>query len=367
MSTLVTQETNGPAPIGRHLAEWRIRRGLTASRLAARCGLPEQSITDLESGRDWVDRRRVVNSLAAGLRLDPIELTGQPYLPYGASHAVVHATAWHVRRHLARVVAGGAGMQDPVHAEEVAALVAAVRSADEGGDLHSAADGLPRLLEMTASPVTDASLRSEASVAAARLLRRLGYRDLAYSVLHRARPPGGAPTPLEMAEEVWLLLDMGRPALAVSRAPGPEAVLPVDVLLPLALAHACLGQWVHSARLLERAQTIAHAPKEVSAVASARAFAEAERGAFEQVLAHAGEAGYLPPGERAGLFLLTASARARLGRVGEAVTDLVTAESVAPLHTRLNPLARELVHVLSSCPGVHGDGPKEMAARFGMK
>lgn len=47
-----------------HLAEGRIRRGRTADDLAARSGLPQRLITELESGRDWADRRRVVNSLS---------------------------------------------------------------------------------------------------------------------------------------------------------------------------------------------------------------------------------------------------------------------------------------------------------------
>ncbi|MEU0741174.1 helix-turn-helix transcriptional regulator [Streptomyces sp. NPDC006134] len=374
MSTLVTQEMNGagPAPIGRHLAEWRTRRNLTVADLARRSGLPEQLIASLESGTDWVDRRHVLNSLATGLRLDPAELTSQPYTPCGADHATVHATAWHVRRHLTRLFAGELA-QDHVRAdtEQLAGLLEAVRTADDGGDLVTAASEVPRLLELIGPLVQHpgdnegAALRSAGYTAVARLLRRIGYRDLAWSALHQARPAEEGFT-LVMVEEVRLLLDMGQPAIAVTRAVGTGAALPFEVLLPLSLAHACLGQEAQSERLLEAAEEMVPGPEEASAVASARAFAAAERGAFDQVLGHALDADRLPASDRAGLLVLTASARARLHRFAEAVTDLATAESVAPLHTRLNPLARELVSVLSSRAENHADVVGGIAARCGM-
>ncbi len=339
--------------------------------LAAHSSLPAQLIESLESGRDWVDQRRVLSTLAASLRLDPAELTSQPYTPCGADHATVHATAWHVRRHLARLLAGEMGH---VHTdtEQLAALVEAIRTADDGGDLVSAASAVPRLLELIGSPVhqpgndVGASLSSAAYTAVARLLRRIGYRDLAWSVLHQVRPPG-EDLMLAMVEEVRLLMDMGKPGLAVTRAADTDAALPFEVLLPLSLAHASLGQGAESERLLEAAEAMVLGPDEASAVASARAFAAAERGAFDQVLDYAVEAARLPAGDRAGLLVLTASARARLEHFEEAVTDLVTAESVAPLHTRLEPLARELVSVLSSRAGNHADIVGGIAARCGMK
>ncbi|MET9779239.1 helix-turn-helix transcriptional regulator [Streptomyces sp. NPDC006367] len=368
-SILVTQKTNGygPTPGGFHLSEWRTRRGLTVAGLAMRSGLPERLIEDLEAGRDWVDQRRVLSALATSLRVDPAELTGQPYVPGGPDHSTVHALGWHARQHLARSLsendaAEGAGR------ERVAALVDGLQAADDAGDLVSAALKVPGLLELAGpSHLGDAdrevaALRATAHVAVSGLLRRLGYRDLAWSVLARACPPPEA-RPAVLAEEVRLLLDMGQAELAVAQAARAEA----DVLLPLAIAHATLGHKTESERLLASAREKAVGLRQRSQVASAEAFAAAEWGAYGHVLDRAVGAACLPAGGRSALLVLTASARARLGQYEAAVEDLAAAESLAPLHTRLDPLARELVSVLPSRAQRHTEVLGAMAVRFGMK
>ncbi|MFB7999731.1 helix-turn-helix domain-containing protein [Streptomyces sp. NPDC056002] len=368
----MTQETdgNGPSPVGRHLSEWRVRRGLAVAGLATRSSLSEELIEGLEAGRDWADRRRVLNSLAAGLRLDLVELTGQPYLPYGIDHSTVHSLGWHARRYLARVLSASGAVREADQGQ-LAALVAEVRADDDDGDLTSAALKVPGLLELIGPPPPagngcGSALRTAAHVSVSRFLRLLGYRDLAWGVLSQARPTADDVSAV-LGEEVRLLLDMGQAELAVARAARAEVDSPAEVVLPLALARAALGDEVESERLLATAQGKAATSQQRSQVASAGAFAAAERGAHDRVLDRAAGATCLPAGDRSALLVLTASAHARLGRYAAATEDLLAAESVASVHARLDPLARELVHVLRSRPQEHAEALGSLAGRFGMK
>ncbi|WP_457513092.1 helix-turn-helix domain-containing protein [Streptomyces sp. TE33382] len=372
-STLVTQEMNGadPTPGGRYLSEWRIRRGLTVAGLAMRSGLPEQLIGDLETGRDWVDQRRILSAFATGLRLDPAELTGQPYMPYGSDHSTVHSLGWYARRYLARSLSADSAIRE-ADREQLAVLVDGLQASDDAGDLVSAALKVPELLELAGSSQPgDAdrggdTLRAAALVSVGRLLRRLGYRDLAWGVLTQACPPVEA-RPSVLGEEIQLLLDMGQAELAIGRSAQGEADIPAEVLLPLAVAHATLGQEIESERLLASALEKAVDVQQRSQAASAGAFAAAERGAYRTVLDRAADAVCLPAGDRSALLVLTASARARLGLYGAAAEDLAAAESSAPLHTRLDPLARELVGVIPVRAQEHAAVLDAMAARFGMR
>ncbi len=339
--------------------------------LAARADVPSQLIEDLEAGEEWVDRGRVLSSLAVGLRLDPAELTGQPYMPYGPGHSTVHSLGWYARRHLARMLSadGNGGEADEVRLAE---LTDGVRVADDDGELASAAQMVPALLELIGSPLPGdadhriAALRAAAHVAVSRLLRRLGYRDLAWNLLSHACPPPEV-RPAVLEEEVWLLLDMGQAELAVARARRESADVPAKVLLPLAVAHATLGREAESERLLASAQEKANSARQRSQVASAGAFAAAEVGAYDDVLGRATGAACLPAGDHSALLVLTASARTRLGQYGAAVEDLAAAESLAPLHTRLNPLTRELVSVLPALAQEQAEALGEIAARLSVK
>ncbi|WP_052479798.1 helix-turn-helix transcriptional regulator [Streptomyces sp. NBRC 110035] len=372
-STLVTQEMDGdgPTPVGRHLVEWRIRRGITVASMATRSGLPEQLIRELEAGRDWVDQRRILSALASGLRLDPAELTGQPYMPSGSDHSAVHSLVWHARQHLARALSVDSALGEAAP-ERLAVLVEGLQASDDAGDLAAAALKVPRLLELAGSPQPGdadrgaATLRAAAHVCVGRLLRRLGYWDLAWSMLRQAGPPAEV-RPVVLGEEVRLLLDMGQAELAISRVARGEIDIPAEVLLPLAVAHATLGQEAESDRLLASAHEKAIDAQQQSQAAAAGAFVAAERGSYDSVLERAASAVRLPAGDRSALLVLTSSARARLGLYGAASEDLVAAETIAPLHTRLDPLARELVSVLLVRARAHAEELGAMAVRFGMR
>ncbi|MFI1204844.1 helix-turn-helix domain-containing protein [Streptomyces sp. NPDC020883] len=353
MLVMLEHEAEDPTPIGMAVAKWRARRGMTEAELARSSGLSQRLIADVEAGRDWVDRVHVLSGLAAGLRLDPADLAGQPYAPRGAEHAAVHAMAWHLRHHLAQVVVGRpAGVVD---VDELVEGLEAVKEAEEEGRLSTVALVLPPLLELSDRLTLDTSRRSEAALlraaaytAAARLLRRLGYRDLAWSVLDQVRSTAGARM-IVLAEEVRMLLAMGLAQCAVVRVERERAdELSFEVLLVVSVAQASLGNGGKSRELLDAAQVLATGAAEQSAVASARAFAAVEFGALEAALDHAEQVVALAAGPRARLLVLKASVCVRLGAFAQAMGSLVEAEAIAPIPMSLDPLAREVIAALSA-------------------
>ncbi|MEW1760442.1 DNA-binding protein [Streptomyces cyaneofuscatus] len=369
-------DREGDVPIGQRLAQWRNRRGIAAGDLARGSGLAGQLVIDIEAGCDWVDRHSVLCSLAGGLHLDPLDLTGQPYVPHGEEHGTVRAAAWHLRRHLfhsaphtpAERKRGRAGLLSA--AEEV-------RDAQAAGDERALALALPSLLVAADHSVRPedvdrpeaVALRNLAYAAAAGLLRRLGYRDLAWSFLHRARPAADDGQIVE-AEEVRLLTSMGMPGPAADRAEQHlVAERSVVLLCAAAFAHASAGQRLPAEHLLDEADRFASDAEETAEVTVARASSAMQFGAWEQVLEQQDAAAFMPPARRADLLLLAAGAWARRGQIDRAFDLLASAERAATLYIRLDPLARELLHALRArARGTDRARELErMVGRFGMK
>ncbi|MEU2354367.1 helix-turn-helix domain-containing protein [Streptomyces misionensis] len=377
-STSVTPTTDheGDVPIGHRLAQWRNRRGIAASDLARSSGLAEQLIIDIEAGRDWVDRHSVLCSLAGGLRLDPLDLTGQPYTPHGEQHATVRAAAWHLRRHLFHSaphipVAWQKGRTGLLSAAEE------VRDAQATGDEHALALTLPPLLAVADHLVRSqdvdqpevVAVRNLAYAAAAGLLRRLGYRDLAWGLLHRAHPVADDGQAVE-AEEVRLLTSMGMPGAAADRAEQHfAAARSVGLLCAAAFAHASAGQRLHAEHLLDEADRCASGAEEAAEVTVARASSAMQFGAWAEVWEQQEAPASMPPARRADVLLLAAGASARRGRINQAFDLLAAAEKAAALYIRLDPLARELLRALRA-RARDADSARElerMAGRFGVK
>ncbi|MFF8786739.1 DNA-binding protein [Streptomyces sp. NPDC015125] len=319
----------------------------------ARCpGLTEQLIVDLEDGRDWVDQHHILCSLASGLRLDPLDLTGQPYAPCGPQHAAVRAAAWQLRRHVFHSSPGRP--VDPCQAQvQLRSGVEEARDAQAAGDEHVLALQIPPLLEL-ADQLAAASgdhqetvtARHLAYVAAAGLLRRLGYRDLAWSLLQRTRLTDIGDQAAE-AEEVRLLTSMGMPGAAGDRAEQHAAtVRSVGLLCAAAFAHAAAGQRQHAEQLLEEAAGRVTIEAEAAEVTVARAGSAMQFGDWDQVLELEAAAASMPSARRADLLLLVASIWARRGEIGPAIQRLAAAEESAALYVRLDPLARELLCAL---------------------
>jgi len=365
----------GGSPIGGHLALWRARRAVSVEELAARTGIFPGRLADLEGGRDWVDRRSELAVLAGALRLDAGELTGQPYSPAGDDHATVRAVAFRLRRELAETGPARPGGS----VEELDARTARVLAAEAAGDEHVLALALPGLIRLgdavaEAAPAVSrqwaAELRVRGHVAAAGLLRRVGYRDLAWTLLHRARPGGPEPVSV-LAEEARLLIDMGMPEFALARTErAREAGGAPDLPLLEALANAAAGRREVAERLLRQALGLARDARARSAVTAAYVVVAAEAGAADEVVDHARAADLdaLEAAGRARLLVTAASAHARLGQEAAAAGLLVQAEAEAPLRVRLAPFARELLAVLPSrVDPAAAEEVRRIAERAGMR
>nr|WP_202523980.1 helix-turn-helix domain-containing protein [Kitasatospora sp. SID7827] len=337
------------------MALWRARRAVGVEELAVRTGISPDRLADLEGGREWVDRRGELAALAGALRLDAGELTGQPYSPAGDEHTTVRAVAFHLRRELA-----GTSPAPPIGSvDDLDERTARVLAAEAAGDEHALALALPGLIRLgdalveassVAARQRAAELRVRGHVAAAGLLRRLGYRDLAWTLLHRARPGGPEPVSV-LAEEARLLIDMGMPEFALARTERARGVGGgLDLPLLEALANAAAGRRAVAERLLRQALAQAQDARERSAVSAAYAVVAAEAGAADEVVEHARatDLGTMEAAGRARLLVTAASAHTRLGREEIAVRLLVQAEAEAPLRVRLAPFARELLAVLPS-------------------
>lgn len=70
---------DGTAPLGRRLRELRVWRGLSLRAVAGLAGVSAGYLSRVERGERAVDRRSVLEALAAALQVSPGELTGQPY------------------------------------------------------------------------------------------------------------------------------------------------------------------------------------------------------------------------------------------------------------------------------------------------
>ncbi|WP_431777060.1 helix-turn-helix domain-containing protein [Streptomyces cucumeris] len=372
------RELDGTAvggPIGARLAAWRLRRGLTREDLSSGTGLPLDYVAALETGGEWVDRRGRLAALAAALRLDVADLTGQPYPPRGEEHAAVRAVAFHLRRRVARLHPDSAA---GLPLEELADQTRAAAHADAVGDEYALALALPELIEAADHAVVTAPalgraeavrLRVQVHVLGAGLLRRLGYKDLAWMLLHRARPGTREPLPV-LVEEVRLLIDLGLPEYALARAERAEdAGADWEVPTLAAVAQAMAGRRSEAEQLLATASERAVGARESSLVVAARAVVAAEYGDAGEAADHARAADQtaLSGAHRCGLLLVAAAAEARQGRADRAAARLMEADAVAPMRLRLDPFARDLVTALVDRTTVQDAAVRDLAERAGLR
>ncbi|KOU43572.1 helix-turn-helix domain-containing protein [Streptomyces sp. WM6378] len=371
-------ETADGGPVGARLAAWRLRRGLARDDLASRAGLEFDYVVGLETGREWMDRRGRLAALATALRIDVADLTGQPYPPCGEEHAAVRAVAFHLRRRLL-----GPYPSDTAPGlllETLAERTLAVAQDAAAGDEHSLALALPELIEMAdrAVATVPASGREEAvrlrvqgHVLGAGLLRRLGYKDLAWMLLHRARSGARQPLPV-LVEEVRLLIDLGLPEYALVRAERAADVGAGWELPVLAgFARAMVGHRQQADRLLATAAQRAAGARELAVVVAARAAVAAEHGDAGEAIEHARAADQAALGgaQRSRLLTVAAAAEARQCHVDRAAALLVEADAVAPLRLRLDPFARDLVAALAArtLDTVQVSAVRNLAERAGLR
>ncbi|WP_103543230.1 helix-turn-helix domain-containing protein [Streptomyces sp. SM1] len=346
-------ETAAGGPIGARLGAWRLRRGLTHEDLASGAGLPLDYVVGLETGGEWVDRRGRLAALATALRLDAADLTGQPYPPRGEEHAAVRAVAFHLRRRIARP---HPDMATGLMMDELEERTGAAAQADAAGDEAGLAHALPKLIDGADRAVAAASapgraeaVRVQVHALGAGLLRRLGYKDLAWILLRRARPGTHELLPV-LVEEVRLLIDLGLPEYALARVErAEEAGSGWELSVLAAVAQAMAGRRRHADQLLATAAGRATDARESAMVVATRAVVAAEHGGVEEAAGHARAADLsaLDGAQRSRLLTVAAAAEARQDRADQAAALLVEADAAAPQRLRLDPFARELIAALA--------------------
>ncbi|MFC5154175.1 hypothetical protein [Streptomyces amakusaensis] len=312
----------------------------------------------MEEGSGWWDRRGRLHAAAGVLRIEAEELTGQPYGDGpGAELAEIRGSVMRVRR-----VITSPPVSNPAPAfegeEAVRGAAGEALRAAEVGDEEGVARSAGRVVAALGGAPSDgrgAELLVEGGMAVAGWLRRWGYRDLAWSVLQRARVRAG-PRSVLVAEEMRVLLDGGWPGRALERA-GCQGVAVDAVTGPVAaVALAVLGRASEADEVLAAAAVAAGSVRELAVVDVARATAALEASRPVAALEHLAR---LPGVESCGAGLwwealvVRALAEARSGDTPAAAGSLATAGRESPLRTLGDPWARELLSALA--PRALGD------------
>lgn len=238
--------------VGPRLARARKRRGLTQQGLADVSSVSRSYIGQIEAGHK-IPHPATVAALARGLRVDPVELTGQPYRDTRADDRV-HEVIPDVRRALAYLDVPPELEMPPRPLDELAAEIEAVRALSKAAKHTRVGARLPALLEELTHHALDTdeprawALLNAAQALAVSLCRRLGYTDLAAVAIERA---------------------------TISAARSDDPNLPHVARLSRALIMMTVGAWESGLRLVQHAadglDTTAPSSKAVSGALHLRA------------------------------------------------------------------------------------------------
>ncbi|MFI6350256.1 DNA-binding protein [Streptomyces sp. NPDC050560] len=286
----------------------------------------------------------------------------------------MRAVAFHLRRHVGLFTDTG----ERLGIEELADRTRAATRAEAVGDDVALARVLPELIAEADRLVTAvvregdreaaAHLRVQGHVVGAGLLRRLGYKDLAWVLLHRARPGSGEVLPV-LVEEVRLLIDLGLPEYALARAERAEAAGAGHELQTLvAFAHATAGRRRAADRVLDEVVGQAAHARELAEAAAARAAVAAEYGDADEAADHvrATDLAVLNAAQRSRVLVIAATAEARRGRFEQAAARVIEADAEAPFRVRLDPFARELLAALVRRTTEQGAAVRHLAEVAGL-
>ncbi len=373
-------------PIGRRVAQWRVRRRLTQQGLADRLGKSKSWVDKVERGARRLDRFSVIQDIAEVLRVEPAVLLGQHPPPAGGD---VRDGLDGVRAALARYGVFQASMR-PVPVADLRRQVGHAWLSFQHGQYAQVVRALPGLLDaVRIAPVAEpghAELAVQTYRIASSVLVKLGEADLGWLTADRAQVAAGGDPVLAGTAVIALgqaLRLAGRQRLAqaatvaaaqrlISAAkrgsvpPGRQGqtlAVAGTLLLQGALAAAGRGESRRAEVLLEWAADVASRaeatddPHRTSfgplAVELARMVVAVERGdVAEAVTRHEllirRDGWRRLPAEHRGAYLVDA-ARAYLlaGDLAGAGRMLVAADGVAPAEVRARPLARTLLGELA--------------------
>ncbi|MET8525006.1 helix-turn-helix transcriptional regulator [Micromonospora sp. NPDC005172] len=363
-------------PVGRRVAQWRVRRNMTQQQFADRLGKSKSWVDKVERGVRRLERVSNLREVAETLRIDvEVLLTARPVRP-----TPVVAGVDGVRLALARYDLPGADR--PPLAEELRARLEYAEQSYRHARYPALLALLPGLLDAAreahaARPgATDALLVSVYALIALALVK-VDQGDLAWLAADRAMTAAAGDPRLAAVATVALsqaLRSRGRrlsaldaALLAVDRCDWSTAAssLRGALLVQSALAAAGQGDERVAHQSLDRA---ADAAGEVgadkgAAVDAARVVAEAALGdvttaaARHQRLVADDRWRSLPPEHRAAYLLDVARVHARAGDMPRAGRTLLDAERVAHSEVHHRPAVRKLVAVVSR----NADAPAELS------
>ncbi|BCL14487.1 helix-turn-helix domain-containing protein [Micromonospora sagamiensis] len=365
-------------PIGRRVAQWRIRRRMTQQMLADRLGRSKSWVDKVERGVRALDRFSVIRDLAEVLRVDPVVLLGRTTPPsIAAGTDGVDA----VRAALARYdfTPHDPDRRPAPPVAELSRRAAHAWLTYQHAHYSHLLRMLPGLLAdaqhaHAAQPECATSLLVQVYRVTSSVLVKLGEADLAWLAADRAVTAAGGDRQFAAVAAIPLaqaLRALGRDRLAMAAAlaaappiscdqgtPDESSVLGT-LLLQAALAAAGCGDTRTAHELTDRAAEIADLVGEgdddqwtcfgPTAVELARVVAAVDLGDAADAITRHGiavrRAGWrcLPAEHRAAYLIDVARAYLQVGDLAAAGRALVDADRTAPAETRSRPAARTVI------------------------
>lgn len=380
--------TGGEQPIGRRLAQWRVRRRMTQQMLADRLGKSKSWVDKVERGVRTLDKLSVIEDIARVLRVDPVVLLGREALPpeVAAGADGVDAVRAALTQH--DVFRRGTGGTPPP--DQLARQVEYAWLTYQHARYPQLLRALPDLISAARRAHADrpdrfAELLVQGYRVTSAVLVKLGEADLAWLVADRAvaaalDDPVLAATAAVPLGQALRALGRGRLAMAATvtaahriapptphEGPPQESSLCGTLLLQAALAAATCGDARSVGELTDQAAemaervgehgehhwigfgpTVVELARVVAAVELGEAGAAVDR--HEQITRRAQWA-RLPPEHRAAHLVDAARAYLLVGDLPGAGRALVEADRTAPAETRTRPAARTVI------AEVYRDGP----------
>ncbi|PTA44793.1 helix-turn-helix transcriptional regulator [Micromonospora sp. RP3T] len=181
--------TGGDVPVGRRVAQWRVRRRMTQQMLADRLGKSKSWVDKVERGVRALDRFSVIQDVARVLRVEPATLLGREDPPPALGDEGVDG----VRAALARydLFPAGSGHRDSTSTDELGRRVDHAWSAYRHARYPQVLRLVPELLDATRAAYAGdgdgaGGLLVRAYRITASVLVKLGEPDLAWLAADRA-------------------------------------------------------------------------------------------------------------------------------------------------------------------------------------
>jgi transcriptional regulator with XRE-family HTH domain len=198
--------------IGQRVARYRKAKGMSQEVLAHLLARSHSWLTKIERGERQLDSMSLIVEIARVLKVDVLEITGQPYRPSDGPPA--HAAVPAMRRVLIGTGAGGADVAGADGLDDLPTLRARMLAANRlrhAADYDRLGEILPSLLEdlqLAANDPRDREAAEELVIDACHCaraaLKALGYYDLAWIAVERARQTAERlDDPLLRAASVW--------------------------------------------------------------------------------------------------------------------------------------------------------------------